>query len=181
MRFFEQNCIVKWVILFASLSWFWDFLPENLKLVDKLQIQVFLIICFLVYSFFEGLSQGIFTSVILKFSILANNGQGLKNLKFWCTIFCAPCRLLVHGCTKKKKKTCTTTVFFCKSCTILCTIFYTISKRFWIHLSTDILWSGVFEIIYLLPTFFVVLTIYFCMFECSTLKAKVCVAWVSGL
>ena len=104
MRFFEQNCIVKWVILFASLSWFWDFLPENLKLVDKLQIQVFLIICFLVYSFFEGLSQGIFTSVILKFSILANNGQGLKNLKFWCTIFCAPCRLLVHVCTKKKKK-----------------------------------------------------------------------------
>ena len=25
MRFFEQNCIVEWVISFASFCWFWDF------------------------------------------------------------------------------------------------------------------------------------------------------------
>ena len=31
MRFFEQNCIVKWVIFFASFCWFCNFLLENLK------------------------------------------------------------------------------------------------------------------------------------------------------
>ena len=31
VRCFEQNCIVKWVIFFASLWWLWDFLLENLK------------------------------------------------------------------------------------------------------------------------------------------------------
>ena len=32
MRFFERNCIVKWVIFFASFCWLWDFLLENLKI-----------------------------------------------------------------------------------------------------------------------------------------------------
>ena len=32
VRFFERNCIVKWVIFFASFCWLWDFLLENLKL-----------------------------------------------------------------------------------------------------------------------------------------------------
>ena len=37
MRFFEWNCIVKWVIFFASFCWFWDVLLENLKLKKKLR------------------------------------------------------------------------------------------------------------------------------------------------
>ena len=37
-RFFERNCIVNWVIFLARFCWLWDFLPENLKLIDKLQI-----------------------------------------------------------------------------------------------------------------------------------------------
>ena len=32
MKFFEQNCIVKWAIFFPSFCWLWDFLLENLKL-----------------------------------------------------------------------------------------------------------------------------------------------------
>ena len=32
IRFFDWNCIVKWVIFFASFCWLWDFLLENLKL-----------------------------------------------------------------------------------------------------------------------------------------------------
>ena len=35
VRFFEQNCIVKCVIFFASFCWLWDFLMENLKLKKK--------------------------------------------------------------------------------------------------------------------------------------------------
>ena len=38
VRFFERNCILKWVIFFASFCRVWDFLPESLKLTDKLQI-----------------------------------------------------------------------------------------------------------------------------------------------
>ena len=38
VRFFEQNCILKWVIFFASFCWLWDFLPENVKLIDKVQM-----------------------------------------------------------------------------------------------------------------------------------------------
>ena len=34
--FFEQNCIVKWVIFFASICWLCDFLLGNLKLRKKL-------------------------------------------------------------------------------------------------------------------------------------------------
>ena len=30
-RFFAWNCIVKWVIFFASFYWLWDFLPQNLE------------------------------------------------------------------------------------------------------------------------------------------------------
>ena len=29
VRFFERNCIVKWVTFFASFCWLWDFLQEN--------------------------------------------------------------------------------------------------------------------------------------------------------
>ena len=36
MRFFERNCIVKWVIFFASFCWLWDFLLENLILKKTL-------------------------------------------------------------------------------------------------------------------------------------------------
>ena len=32
VRFFERNCIVKWVIFFGSFCWLWDFLLNNLKL-----------------------------------------------------------------------------------------------------------------------------------------------------
>ena len=32
VRFFERNWNVKWVILFVSFCWLWDFLLENLKL-----------------------------------------------------------------------------------------------------------------------------------------------------
>ena len=32
VRFFERNCIVKWVIIFGSFCWLWDFLLKNLKL-----------------------------------------------------------------------------------------------------------------------------------------------------
>ena len=38
LRFFEQNCIVKRVIFFVSFCWPWDFLQENLKWKDELQI-----------------------------------------------------------------------------------------------------------------------------------------------
>ena len=31
VRFFQPNCTVKWVIIFASFCWLWDFLLENLK------------------------------------------------------------------------------------------------------------------------------------------------------
>ena len=36
LRFLQRNCIVKWVIFFASFCWLWDFLLENLKLKNKL-------------------------------------------------------------------------------------------------------------------------------------------------
>ena len=39
VRFFVRNSIVKW-IFFASFCWLWDFLPENLKLVNKLHFLV---------------------------------------------------------------------------------------------------------------------------------------------
>ena len=35
VRFFEWNCIVKWVTFFASFCWLWDFLLENLKFKKK--------------------------------------------------------------------------------------------------------------------------------------------------
>ena len=41
VRFFEQNCIVKWVIFFTIFNWLWHFLPQNLKIVGKLQVWVF--------------------------------------------------------------------------------------------------------------------------------------------
>ena len=36
--FFEQTCIVEWVIFCASFYWLWDFLLENLELKEKLQV-----------------------------------------------------------------------------------------------------------------------------------------------
>ena len=35
---FKRNCIVKWVIVFVGFCWLQDFLPENLKIVDKVWI-----------------------------------------------------------------------------------------------------------------------------------------------
>ena len=32
IMFCERNFIVKWVMIFASFCWLWEFLPENLKL-----------------------------------------------------------------------------------------------------------------------------------------------------
>ena len=46
MRFFEWNCIIKWVIFFASFCWLWDFLLENLKLVEKFQTWSFYLFIF---------------------------------------------------------------------------------------------------------------------------------------
>ena len=40
VKFFERNCIVKWMIFFDSFWWLWDFLSENLKLIEKLQNEV---------------------------------------------------------------------------------------------------------------------------------------------
>ena len=36
VRFFEGNCIVKWVIFFSSFCWLCNFLQENLKIEKKL-------------------------------------------------------------------------------------------------------------------------------------------------
>ena len=36
VRFFEQNCMVKSVIFFASFCWLWNFPLENLKLKKKI-------------------------------------------------------------------------------------------------------------------------------------------------
>ena len=36
VRFFERNCIVKWVIFLASFCWFWGFLLENQENKKKL-------------------------------------------------------------------------------------------------------------------------------------------------
>ena len=41
VKFFDRNCIVKWVTSFASFCCLWDTLQENLKLEDKLQISGF--------------------------------------------------------------------------------------------------------------------------------------------
>ena len=38
MMFSKQNCLVNLVIFFASFCWLRVFLPENLKLIDKLQL-----------------------------------------------------------------------------------------------------------------------------------------------
>ena len=38
MRFFERNCIIKWVIFFASFCWLWDFLLKDLKLKKTLMM-----------------------------------------------------------------------------------------------------------------------------------------------
>ena len=41
MRSFERNCIVKWVNVFASFCWLWDFLLENLKSRKKTLMMFF--------------------------------------------------------------------------------------------------------------------------------------------
>ena len=61
MRFLEWNCIVKWVILFASFCCLWEFLLENLKLIYKL-----LIIYFLVQVLFFGTVLGHFSQCNFK-------------------------------------------------------------------------------------------------------------------
>ena len=38
VRFFERRCIVKWMIIIVSFYWLWDFILENLKLKDTLQV-----------------------------------------------------------------------------------------------------------------------------------------------
>ena len=77
---------VKWVrfkqvIFFASFCWLWDFLPEKLKLIDKLTSKMrFLIIHFLVQiCFFWDCFR---VSVILKFFLV---GQ-----PWWLTFLLSP-------------------------------------------------------------------------------------------
>ena len=53
MRSFERNCIIKWVFSFSSFCWPWDFLPENLKLIDKLQTRLWIIWLLIQISFFK--------------------------------------------------------------------------------------------------------------------------------
>ena len=92
MKFFEQNCIVKWAIFFPSFCWLWDFLLENLKLkrnsenvrwyiwadIKKLYAQnnilkkiipnmTFWIIYILVQIFFLGTALGCFSQFFLIF------------------------------------------------------------------------------------------------------------------
>ena len=51
----KWNCIVKWMIFFASFCWLWGFLRENLKVIDK------------IYHFFSG-SNLVFGAVLGYFS-----------------------------------------------------------------------------------------------------------------
>ena len=89
MRFFERNCIVKWVIFFASYCWLWKFLLENLKyfLLEKLQISGFKSFVFWSKFRFLGLFYGILTSVILKCYVVGK--------PWWSTFLLSlrPCRL----------------------------------------------------------------------------------------
>ena len=64
----ERNCIIKWVVLFAGLCWLWDFLPENLKVMVKLQIWGFKSFIFLVQMSFLGLSFGTYGQMCCRFS-----------------------------------------------------------------------------------------------------------------
>ena len=54
VKFFEQNCTVKWVIFLAIFCWLWYFRAENQKLVDKLTKMRFLINHFLIQILFFG-------------------------------------------------------------------------------------------------------------------------------
>ena len=42
LRFFDRNCIVKWVISFGSFCWAWEFLLKNMKLKKKKKLAMFL-------------------------------------------------------------------------------------------------------------------------------------------
>ena len=96
MRFFERNCIVKWVIFFAGYCWLWNFQLENLKyfLLEKLQISGFKSFAFWSKFRFLGLFYGILTSAILKFYVVGK--------PWWSTFLLSlrPCRLrcfMVHS------------------------------------------------------------------------------------
>ena len=66
VKLFERNFIVKWVIFFASFCWLWDCLPENLKIIDKLQIWGFDNLFPGPNFIFLALFSGILASVNLK-------------------------------------------------------------------------------------------------------------------
>ena len=65
VRFFEWNCIAKWVIIFARFCWLWDFLLENPKLKYK-QIWDFESVTFWSKFCFLGLFQGCFSQCHFK-------------------------------------------------------------------------------------------------------------------
>ena len=60
VRLFERNCFVNWVIFFANFCWIWDFLAENLKLIDNIQIWGFESFFFWSKFVFFGTVLGLF-------------------------------------------------------------------------------------------------------------------------
>ena len=70
VRFFEWNCIVKWVIFFGSFSWLWDFLLKNLKLKKKS----------------DDVHWNVWTN-IKKFHVRKNIFKKINlNMRFWGTV-----------------------------------------------------------------------------------------------
>ena len=74
MVFYERNCILKWMIFFASFCWLWFFLLENLKSIDKLQLWSLDHLFSGPNVIFLGLFWGVIASVILIFLSPVNHG-----------------------------------------------------------------------------------------------------------
>ena len=100
--------------------------------------------------------------------------QGSKNLKFWCTIFRAPCA--DFWCTRAPQKKLAPLQYFSISCASYCSSYRQDFKFIRRQVSYDLMYLNL-----LWPTFYVVLTIYFRMCECESqnvcsqsILAKVC-------
>ena len=70
MRFFDQNCILKWVIFFASFGWLWDILLENL--ISKKSIST---------GTFEQLLKSCMPEIIFSKNNLFNHGGPTTTIK----------------------------------------------------------------------------------------------------
>ena len=70
VRFFERNCVVKWVIFFASFCWLWEFLLDNLKMKQILWWYPLKCVDKYIYKYVLHARDNIFKKVIL-------------NTKFW--------------------------------------------------------------------------------------------------